>query len=56
MIHYPIPPHKQQCYASLKEKSLPITEKIHRQELSLPMNQVLSLEEAKKIVEVIHNF
>lgn len=56
MIHYPIPPHKQECYASMKETSLPITEKIHRQELSLPMNQVLLLEEAKKIVEIIHNF
>ena len=30
MIHYPIPPHKQQCYASLYgHLSLPITEAIH---------------------------
>ena len=56
MVHYPIPPHRQQCYSSMKGIELPITEKIHRQELSLPMSQVLSLEDAKKVVEAVNNF
>ncbi len=60
LIHYPIPPHKQECYKGaggrLIYSSLPITEKIHAQELSIPMNQVLTEEEAKAVVEAINSF
>ena len=60
LIHYPIPPHKQECYKEaggrLVYTSLPITEKIHAQELSIPMNQVLTEEEAKVVVEAINSF
>ena len=60
LIHYPIPPHKQECYKGaggrLVYTSLPITEKIHAQELSIPMNQVLTEEEAKVVVEAINSF
>ena len=60
LIHYPIPPHKQECYKGaggrLVYTSLPITEKIHAQELSIPMNQVLTEEEAKAVVEAINSF
>ena len=58
LIHYPIPPHLQDCYRNgkLKHGELPITERIHREELSLPMNQVITLEQAKTIVELINNF
>lgn len=37
MIHYPIPPHKQQAYSEMNDLSFPISEKIHEQELSLPL-------------------
>ena len=43
LIHYPIPPHKQECYKEWNERSYPITEKIHEQELSIPMNQVVRM-------------
>lgn len=60
LIHYPIPPHQQECYAhefwNTPIKSLPITEKIHAQELSIPMNQVVTLEQAKEVVEVLNSF
>ncbi len=56
LIHYPIPPHKQECYKEWNERSYPITEKIHEQELSIPMNQVICQEEAKNVVRVINNF
>lgn len=56
LIHYPIPPHKQKCYEKWNGHSYPITEKIHAQELSIPMNQVVSEEEAKKVVDVINIF
>ena len=60
LIHYPIPPHHQECYANeswnTPRLSLPITEKIHEQELSIPMNQVVSMEEAKIVVDVLNSF
>ncbi len=56
LIHYPIPPHKQECYRKWNNYSFPITEKIHMQELSIPMNQVISIEEAHLIVDVLNSF
>ena len=56
LIHYPIPPHKQECYKEWNKISLPITEKIHQQEISLPISPVLTLEDAKYIVETIDKF
>lgn len=55
-IHYPIPPHKQEAYKEWNHLSLPITEKIHQEVLSLPMSPVLSLKEAEKIVHVINKW
>lgn len=55
-IHYPIPPHKQQAYKEWNEMSLPITERIHREELSLPVSQVVTDEEREKMVELINKF
>ena len=57
VIHYPIPPHRQKCYASspllvIPEGGLPITERIHREELSLPCNQVLTDEEVSYIIKL----
>ena len=54
LIHYPIPPHKQKCYSEWNEMELPITEKIHREELSLPISPVLTMEEAKQVVELLN--
>lgn len=56
LIHYPIPPHKQECYKEWNNDSYPITEKIHAQELSIPMNQVITFQEAQIIVDAINNF
>ena len=56
LIHYPIPPHKQECYKAWNERSYPITEKIHAQELSIPMNQVVSRKEAEEVVKIINSF
>lgn len=56
MIHYPIPPHRQQCYADMGLLSLPITERIHREELSLPLNPTLQQEEIELIIEAANSF
>ncbi len=55
-IHYPIPPHKQECYKEWNNLSFPITEQIHEEELSLPMSPVLSEEEIMCVVSVINQF
>lgn len=56
IIHYPIPPHKQKCYKEWDGMSLPITEKIHREELSLPMGPCLTDEQMSFVVNVINRF
>ncbi|SHF44747.1 dTDP-4-amino-4,6-dideoxygalactose transaminase [Bacteroides faecichinchillae] len=56
IIHYPIPPHKQECYKEWNHLSFPISEQIHQEELSLPMSPVLSSEEMSMIVKVINQF
>ena len=56
MIHYPIPPHKQACYKKWNDLSFPITERIHRQELSLPCHPAMKQEEADQIVSLLNRF
>ena len=56
MIHYPIPPHRQACYKQWNNLALPVTERIHREELSLPCNQVMTDEEVCQVVEEVQRF
>jgi len=56
LIHYPIPPHKQIAYKEWNDRSYPITEKISKEVLSLPISGVLTLEEAEKVIEAINEF
>lgn len=56
LIHYPIPPHKQQAYKEWNGLSLPISEHIHAEVLSLPIGPTLSLEDAEKIVQLCNGF
>ena len=56
LIHYPIPPHLQECYQEYAHLSLPITEQIHQTELSLPISPILKESEAKDIIEAINTF
>ncbi|MDT4837998.1 dTDP-3-amino-3,6-dideoxy-alpha-D-galactopyranose transaminase [compost metagenome] len=56
LIHYPIPPHKQQAYSNWGEQSYPQTERSHQEVLSLPMGPILSLEDAQAIVNSCNSF
>lgn len=56
IIHYPIPPHKQECYKEWNHLSFPITEKIHSEELSLPISPVMTMEEVTDIVRLLNIF
>ena len=55
-IHYPIPPHKQRCYSEWNHLSFPITERIHREELSIPCNQAMKNEEVDEIINLLNSF
>ena len=56
IIHYPIPPHKQECYKEWNTLAFPITEQIHNEELSLPISPVMTDEDVKTVVETINKF
>ena len=56
MIHYPIPPHQQACFKAWNHLSLPITERIHASELSIPCNPTMTDEEAAWVCQSINSF
>jgi len=56
IIHYPIPPHKQECFKEWNSLSLPITERIHEDELSLPMSPTLLDTQIEYVAQRINEF
>ncbi len=56
LIHYPLPAHKQEAYTELRDISLPITEQIHNEVLSLPMSPVLSVSSARIVIDAVNSF
>ena len=60
VIHYPIPPHLQECYANevwnTPQLSLPITEMLADCELSLPISPCMTIEEAEYVVKIINDW
>lgn len=56
LIHYPIPPHKQQAYKEWNDLSFPISEQIHEEVMSLPIGPTLSWEDAEKVIQLCNSF
>ena len=56
LIHYPIPPHKQQAYKEWNDLSFPVTERIHQQVLSLPMGPILSERDVELVINLCNAF
>lgn len=56
LIHYPVPPHRQTCFAQWNELSLPITENLAKTELSLPISPVLTDEEVDTIIKSVNEW
>lgn len=56
MIHYPIPPHKQECYAQWNSLSLPITEHIAKEELSLPIGPAMDEKNVEITAKIVNAF
>ena len=56
MIHYPIPPHKQKALSNWNNLSFPITEKIHDEVLSIPLNSGLKASEIQHIITILNQY
>lgn len=56
LIHYPIPPHKQQAYAEMVGINLPLTESIHKQVISLPISPIMSKKDVARVIDVCNSF
>lgn len=56
LIHYPIPPHKQDCLTTLNHEALPITEKIHSELVSIPLHPSLSHQSIDRVIQSINVF
>ena len=56
LIHYPIPPHKQNAYKEWNNESYPVSEQIHDEVMSFPISGVQSFEDTKKIIRKINEF
>jgi len=56
LIHYPCPPHKQKAFSRFHQSSLPVTEKIHGEVLSLPISSAITMEQAELIADHVNSF
>jgi Predicted pyridoxal phosphate-dependent enzyme apparently involved in regulation of cell wall biogenesis len=56
LIHYPIPPHKQAAYEELKHLSLPISESLHNNVLSIPMDPTMSESDIEQVINVLNGW
>ena len=56
LIHYPVPPHRQSAYQELSRLDLSVSERIHREVLSLPMSPVMSDGDADNVVKAVKSF
>jgi len=56
LIHYPIPPHKQKAYTKFKNLDLPLTERIHEQVLSLPIDPTITDTDIFRVIAVINEY
>ncbi|MCZ5067719.1 DegT/DnrJ/EryC1/StrS family aminotransferase [Escherichia coli] len=55
-MHYPLPPHKQQAYQNMSSLSLPITEQIHDEVISLPISPVMSEDDVNYVIKVVNDY
>ena len=56
LIHYPLAPHKQEAYKEWNKDNYPISEQIHAEVVSLPISGIQSIEDTKKIIEIINEY
>ena len=56
LIHYPIPPHQQEALSEYKNLHFPITEKIHKEVVSIPISPVIKNNEVNFIISVLNSY
>lgn len=56
LIHYPIPPHRQEAFVEWSEQTYPLTERIHREVVSLPIGPTITVDEARRIAVACNSF
>ena len=56
LIHYPIPPHQQQAYNPYRSFSLPLTELIHQEVVSLPMGQTMTKDQVDAVIKSCNTY
>ncbi len=56
LIHYPIPPHQQEALKLFSHFNLPLTEKIHKRIISLPMSPVMRGEDIQTVIDVLNTY
>ena len=60
ICHYPIAPHKQECYAkavwNTPRLSLPVTERLADEELSIPISPCMTKEQIEYVVEIVNGW
>lgn len=56
LIHYPIAPHHQECFKEWCHLSFPITEKIHREIISLPISPVMTKNDIDKVINIVNEY
>ena len=56
LIHYPTAPHYQEAYSEWCDLSFPISEKIHKEVLSLPISSVMTLKEIDRVIKMVNQY
>lgn len=56
LVHYPVPPHKQPAYSDLNNIKLPLTEKIHQEVLSLPLDPTMTAEDIFTVINAVNSY
>ncbi len=56
LIHYPTPPHKQRAYKQYSHLSLPITERIHQEVLSIPIDPTMTKNDIQQVINACNSF
>lgn len=56
IIHYPIPPHRQEAYKEWNDRSYPVSERIHAEVISLPLSHLMPAHEIKQVIEAVNSF
>ena len=56
MVHYPIPPHRQQAYSEWNDRTYPVSELIHREILSLPISPLMTDGEVRCVIDALNAY